>query len=653
MPGWSVKSVFVSLFACFSSLGSQFAVAAVSDTTEVNRLLKQATDSANTNPDFALTAAQKALGISNRLKWRKGRAKAYNSIGDQFYTLTEFKKSADAYKQALDINQGLADQFQIARTESNLGLVYLAQSAYPRALEFFFRSLKHFEETGNKLGIGNQYGAIGTVYNEQKDYVKAMHYDSLAMLIFREINDREGVAIQLGNIGNAWEALGEFEKAIGFDKQALDIYQAIHGESGAARNMMNIGIVYNDLNQCVTALDYILRAEKVYRNLGDETMVASCLGNAGQCYLLSVTKTNVTDKVKPELIPGSRTELLQKALSYMLQAHQLSESTEDIALRQFLAQKLSETYSLNGNFKEALNYLQEANLLKDSIFTMESHLAIENLTTEREVLLKDKQIEINKLAVEKKRNERVFYIIGIGLVVVILAFVFRSYVKQKRLNIVIEKEKQKSEELLLNILPEEVAEELKDKGSAVARQYDKVTVLFTDFIGFTRTSELMTAAELVGEINYMYSEFDRIISKYNIEKIKTIGDSYMCAGGLPDVNSGAPSDVVSAALEIRDFVAEIARQRKSENKPYFETRIGCHTGPVVAGIVGIKKFAYDIWGDTVNLASRMESSGVAGMVNISHDTWELVKQDFACEARGKVSVKNKGEVEMYFVLGKK
>jgi class 3 adenylate cyclase len=210
-------------------------------------------------------------------------------------------------------------------------------------------------------------------------------------------------------------------------------------------------------------------------------------------------------------------------------------------------------------------------------------------------------------------------------------------------------EKDKSELLLLNILPAETADELKRTGTARAKEIKQVTVLFTDFKNFTAVSERLNAQELVSEINYCYSAFDNIISKYGVEKIKTIGDSYMCAGGLPVENSSNPLDALGAALEIRDFMIAEREKREAIGESFFEIRIGLHTGPVVAGIVGLKKFAYDIWGDTVNIASRMESSGSPGKVNISGDTHALVKDLFNCSFRGKLEAKNKGMIDMYFV----
>jgi class 3 adenylate cyclase len=210
-------------------------------------------------------------------------------------------------------------------------------------------------------------------------------------------------------------------------------------------------------------------------------------------------------------------------------------------------------------------------------------------------------------------------------------------------------EKQKSDELLLNILPSKTAEELKTTGKAKAQRFEQVTVMFTDFKNFTQASEKLTPEELVEEINRCYSEFDTIITKYGVEKIKTIGDSYMCAGGLPIPNQTHAQDVVRAGLEMQEFIENYKQEQIQKGLTYFELRIGIHTGAVVAGIIGIKKFAYDIWGDTVNTASRMESSGEIGKVNISGTTYELIKNLFTCTYRGKIQAKNKGEIDMYFV----
>lgn len=213
-------------------------------------------------------------------------------------------------------------------------------------------------------------------------------------------------------------------------------------------------------------------------------------------------------------------------------------------------------------------------------------------------------------------------------------------------NKLIQAEKDKSDDLLLNILPEETAAELKDKGHVDARHYNMVTVLFTDFRDFTRISQKYSPEDLVNVINSYYSAFDSIMERNGLEKIKTIGDSYMAAGGLPNSNTTNPHDVIYAAKQI----AELNAKKLAEDPDNaFEIRIGVHTGPVVAGIVGVKKFAYDIWGDTVNMASRMEKHSEPGRINISQSTYEQVHSEFECEHRGEIEVKGKGALHMYFV----
>ena len=209
-------------------------------------------------------------------------------------------------------------------------------------------------------------------------------------------------------------------------------------------------------------------------------------------------------------------------------------------------------------------------------------------------------------------------------------------------------EKQKTEDLLLNILPKEVAEELKNTGRSKARRYDQVTVMFTDFKNFTQHSEKMTPEELVGEVDFCFRKFDQIITKYRLEKIKTIGDAYLCVGGIPE-DRDSVARLIKASLEMRDFIRSLQEERQGNDGVFFQMRIGITTGPVVAGIVGEKKFAYDIWGDTVNTAARMEQTGEEGKINISGVTYELIKDEFECTYRGKVSAKNKGEIDMYFV----
>jgi adenylate cyclase len=216
-------------------------------------------------------------------------------------------------------------------------------------------------------------------------------------------------------------------------------------------------------------------------------------------------------------------------------------------------------------------------------------------------------------------------------------------------NKIIEEEKKRSDELLLNILPSEVMQELKVHGKTTARNYRKATVLFADIKDFTIISEQLSPDELIEALDAYFERFDRVIQKYDIEKIKTIGDAYVCAGGIPVKSEDNPHIVVQAAIGFVEEIENLKRERTAAGKRYFEFRIGIHTGHLVAGVIGIRKFAYDIWGDTVNMAARMQQSSEPNKINISGATYELVKDKFACVYRGKLEAKNKGEIDMYFV----
>ncbi len=212
-------------------------------------------------------------------------------------------------------------------------------------------------------------------------------------------------------------------------------------------------------------------------------------------------------------------------------------------------------------------------------------------------------------------------------------------------------EKEKTEALLANVLPKNTADEIMAKGKATKIKYNFVTVLFSDIQGFTQIAEEMNPEVLIDELDNFFFHFDSVVEKYRIEKIKTIGDAYMCAGGIPEKNRTNPVEVILAALEMKQYMSRLKESSLIAGMKYWDLRIGIHTGTVIAGVVGHKKLSYDIWGDTVNTASRMESSGEAGKINISGTTYEFAKEFFICQHRGKMPVKYKGELDMYFVEG--
>ncbi len=311
--------------------------------------------------------------------------------------------------------------------------------------------------------------------------------------------------------------------------------------------------------------------------------------------------------------------------------HSLKEQISDAYL------KLSELYEKRGLAPESLKYYKNYITFRDSVTNID---VVQEIANQR---VAQKQIEVDLLN-QKKANQQTIFIAMIIIAghTIILSLTLYWYYRT------ISREKKRSENLLLNILPAETAEELKQNGRVQAKKFESVTVLFTDFKDFTRYSASLTPENLVRSVDYYFSKFDEVVGKHGLEKIKTMGDSYMCAGGLHYHKADHALKMVQASFEMVQIMEE-SKKNDSDNIMSYDIRIGINTGPVVAGVVGTKKFAYDIWGDTVNVASRMESNSEPGKINISQNTYVLIKDTFDCEYRGEIEVKNKGMMKMHYV----
>lgn len=294
------------------------------------------------------------------------------------------------------------------------------------------------------------------------------------------------------------------------------------------------------------------------------------------------------------------------------------------------------------------------NQLKAALLIAEHSNKLDSL--KYELALDSLNVANTELALRESESKRNFYLAAMVAMFFLIGAIVFVYIRARQTarllrdkNKIIRTEQKRSEDLLLNILPALVAEELKKQGSTNARYFDDVSVLFADFVGFSKIAEQLSPQELVNELDTCFKAFDDIIARHKLEKIKTIGDAYMAAGGLPDGGGSQLRDMVNASLEMQAWLSEWNMERAKRKLPVFEARIGIHRGPVVAGVVGSKKFAFDIWGDTVNIAARIEAAGVGGKINISGAVYEAIKQNFPCEYRGKIPAKNKGEIDMYFV----
>lgn len=524
-----------------------------------------------------------------------------------------------------------------------LGNAYRLKSDLKKALENYFIALKITVDIKSKPKQAKVKIAIADAYSIMGDSKNAVSYyrNSINLLKNEKETDLIDLASAQLNLGDEYYNQRKLDSALYYFNESGKLFKAANYEIGEAYNLGNVGLVYAEKGQNKNAEINLNKAIKVLVANEDYYPICVYLNAIADIYF----EKNQTQKA------------LQYANSsiYLAKKYGLKEQIGDGYL------KLSTIYEKSKRYKKSFELYKEHIVYRDSVKSVTGAQQIANqkakydsrLANEKaRFQLEKKQTEVDLLNQQKKTNNII--VIASVIALILIGFLASSLYRRNKYVVktgkIIQKEKKRSDDLLKNILPDETAQELKEKGSVAAKKFDSVSVLFTDFKGFTKYSESLTPEKLVESIDFYFSKFDEIIEKHGLEKIKTVGDAYMCAGGLPFPSKDHAYKITLAALEIVDFVKK-SMENLSLEKARLEIRVGINTGSVVAGVVGTRKFAYDIWGDTVNVASRMESSGIVNKVNISESTFNLIKDNkaFSFEFRGAVEAKGKGKVNMYFV----
>ncbi len=599
----------------------------IHDTTRVNVLNALSKAYINSNLDSSIAIAMNAKKLANEIHFNTGFVLAIKNIGNGYYQRGKFKEAVITWQEAITIYTLLNDKKGVANMLSNQAVVYFNQGDDAKAMELNLQSLKIAEELNDTLRIVSALINLGGVYSNKKvTYNESLNYYFRAYKLSLIINDKKTIGAAAVNIGETYFKLGNYATALEYYFISEKAYK---NTEDLPYTLNDIGKIYTIQKEFDRAINIHNEALKFSEKLDSKLDQTQSLVGLGQVY---AAKGNINTAI----------DYFNKALVVANILHANTEIKE-------IYEGLSNCFYRKADFETAYKYNELLLAIKDTIYNIDIDQKMGRLQFKFDLEKKEAKITLLNKDKELKNKEiqrqKIVMSSFIGGFAIMLLFALVFFAQRNKIG----KEKKRSEALLLNILPEETAEELKATGKAKTKSFELVSVLFTDFKNFTQASEILTPEELVEEINYCYSAFDRIITKYGIEKIKTIGDSYMCAGGLPVANKTNPFDIVAAGLEMVKFIEENKQDRIAKGQPYFELRLGVHSGPVVAGIVGIKKFAYDIWGDTVNTASRMESSGAVGRVNISGTTYEIVKDKFTCTHRGKIEAKNKGVIDMYFV----
>lgn len=543
--------------------------------------------------ETATKYAKMSLEVRLKLDNKKDIIRSYSTLGNILGLATSYKSALENHFKALKIAEAINDTTWIAGCENNIGVIYSFLSENNKALEYYLKAIK-LKELGenNTLEMAYSYNNLAMVYKKLKNYDLAITYYKKSLDIKRTHKDLQGIASSSNNLASTYISIGEYKLAEKYAFDALKIYTDMQNDNGIVSSLNNLGYLYME--------------KKEYK----------------------------------------------KALQYSKQANELSLKTgnKQHSLRSYgLTVKI---YEYLGDYKNAYFYHQKYFDYKDSLFNAESEKQIADIQTKYETEKKEKEntlLKKDKLLNELKLSQNIYwrrFLTFILITVVIIAIlVLYMYRKQRVANQIIQAEKEKSDILLLNILPVEIAKELKDKGKTTPQSFENVTVMFSDLVNFTEIASKLKPEEVIYELNDLFTQFDNIMEKNNCERIKTIGDAYLAVCGMPEANERHAQNIVKSALEMLKYI----QNRNANSNIFWSIRIGIHTGSVVGGVVGIKKYIYDIFGDTINTTSRIETHCLPMQINISETTYNLVKDDFTFEENQVVDLKGKGQIKMYLL----
>ncbi|MBV1923254.1 MAG: tetratricopeptide repeat protein [Flavobacteriaceae bacterium] len=552
-------------------------------------ILKEITDT-ETNTEKLLTYSLQLIVAAKTVDSARYEYLGYLQKGNAYRLKSDLTKALESYFAASKVatNSNLKDKE--ASINISIADVYSIMGDSETSLNYYRQALQLLEKNKDSINLASAQLNLGDEFYNQKELDSALYYFSESGKIFKAKKFELGEAYNLGNVGLVYAEIGENEKAEENLNGAIETLEKLEDYYPICVYINAMSDIYQDRNNNTKALEYAERSLQLAKKYGLKDQV-------GDSYL-----------------------------------------------------KLSDLYEYKGQIKKSFDFYKTHIIYKDSVKGLKDVQLMANERTEHEV--EKKQVEVDLLNEQKKTQKIIAGAIGVALLFIcFLAYsLFKRNKYMRKTNEIIEYEKQRSEDLLKNILPEETAQELKENGTVKAKRFESVSVLFTDFKGFTKYSESLSPEKLVESIDFYFSKFDEIIEKHGLEKIKTVGDAYMCAGGLPFPSDNHALKICLAGLDIVDFVAKTMNDPNHELAK-FDIRVGVNTGPVVSGIVGTKKFVYDIWGDTVNVASRMESSGEIGKVNVSESTYNLLTKyhEFEFTSRGAIEAKGKGKINMYFV----
>ncbi len=601
-------------------------------------------------------------------------SECYANMGLCYFKLDDYSEAIDWFQKALDIQREMGDLESIANMLNNIGLNYKMRGNYDKAIEYYEQTIRIDEELDKGSDIAITLNNIGMIYRLWGKYDKAIEYFERSLNLKSSLKDQEGVSKSLKYIGLVYTDWGKYDQAILSLRESLKIEEALNNKAEAAIRLNNLGSVYFYKKQYDTALAYFEKNLDFQVKSNDMGQIALAYNNIGEVYreqhrnenavryLSSALEIyNKLGKEEEKSTVLANLSGIKMVMGQNEKALQLLDSSTMIAASLGLLNQLkqnyryySEIYNAQKNFEKSLEYYKKYTEVKDSIFSSEESRQLSDFQVKYETEKKENEIQILKqkeeiqgLALRKQTIFRNSMLAVSVLFLVLAGLIFYLFQLKKKDNKIIASAMEKSDKLLLNILPAGIANDLKEKGKTEPQLFENVTICFVDIVNFTQKSMAISPVILIDELNQIFSAFDNIIEKYSCERIKTIGDSYMAVSGLPVSDPRHAYQIVSCCIDMIHFI----RKRNTQSPHTWEIRVGVHSGEVIAGVVGVKKYIYDVFGDSINMASRMESNSEPMKINISESTWNLVKDEFDTEPRGELDVKGKGKLHMYFVKG--
>ncbi len=608
------------------------------DSARVMLLLTLSGELDFSKPLAAMRYAEQALEIARRIKFERGTALSQNAFGVAARIQGLYAVAASYHFDALKKSESLADTQGIAQALHNIGRVYEVQRENDKALEYLTKALVLRSRLGNSSEIAETQHYIGNCYGNKRLFDSAMAYYTSALALRQRLNERRWMATLNNNIGWLLRLQTRFDSALVMFNTALKMFDSLNDVRGKALALDNIGVVYFQQKNYPLAVKTLSTALNFAEQSGDRREINdlyAALANAHEAtndFREANTYRRLRDALKDSLFNERSSKLVAE-----LNSRYESEKREQEVL---MLQKDAEKNALARNASAAVALLALGFVVYFAVNFRRSRSLNETLRRQQtELETRNSEIERANLRVLDVNHE-----------------LASAYEQADALNTnltdtlqALQVEKSNADALLLNILPASVAERLKAGEHSFAQRYSSATVFFADIANFTPLAASMLPEELVQILSEVFIVFDNVLERHGLEKIKTIGDCYMVASGLPQERSDHAQAAAQAALEMVRELQEFNTMFHTN----LQLRVGMHSGAVVAGVIGRKKFAFDLWGDTVNIASRMESHGEPDKVHCSEEMYELLREDFHFEKRGEIAVKGRGSMMTYFLLAKK